>query len=350
MNENSSLRILEYDFIKCLCAIGIITFHFSCHNQYQQFKPLYLYANGSFGGAIVTVFFMVSGALLSVRSLNNGIVCYYKRRAKAIYPAFYLVYFCFFVIKIFQYRTPLYKEGSYYIFTLIGIDGYVDNRFHITYYLVGEWFLGALILCYMIFPLFHYLSKKYEVIAVLIPLVLFGVSLFYPLTNPDSYRTLSSCMLSMVLGASLQKHEWIMKNIWLILFSLVLSLALLFVPLPISDNIPMHVMGFCLFILLYNLGSLVMRYKLLRSSIVFVSKLSYIIFLVQHQIIYAFLGTWHPQSLFKNIILFCCIILATIAVADLFSIVIDRYSHRVSLFLKEYIFKGVTRDEKGTSN
>lgn len=52
MQENGRRRI-EYDFVRLICAVGIIVFHFSCHVEYREFLPLYEYANGKWGGYLL---------------------------------------------------------------------------------------------------------------------------------------------------------------------------------------------------------------------------------------------------------------------------------------------------------
>ena len=57
-------KIKSFNFIKSICAIGIIIFHFSCYLVNTKFKPFYYFHNGNWGSTFVTVFFIVSGALL----------------------------------------------------------------------------------------------------------------------------------------------------------------------------------------------------------------------------------------------------------------------------------------------
>lgn len=89
-------RKIEIDFIRCVCAIGIIVYHFYCHSNCSE-KIFYSFANGLWGDVIVSVFFMISGAVLF---LNNSEVKdwlgFYKKRWKSIFPDFYIIYSVFF--------------------------------------------------------------------------------------------------------------------------------------------------------------------------------------------------------------------------------------------------------------
>ena len=59
-------------FIKAICALGIIIFHFSCHAEKSEFLPFYTFANGDWGAVFVAVFFMVSGGILYYNYSKNN--------------------------------------------------------------------------------------------------------------------------------------------------------------------------------------------------------------------------------------------------------------------------------------
>ena len=88
------------DFLRALCTLGVVTYHFSCTLIYYNINCnphiLYRFANGNWGLVFVTMFFMLSGALLYK---NNSTIMSYKsfyvKRWKSIFPMFYMAFLIF---------------------------------------------------------------------------------------------------------------------------------------------------------------------------------------------------------------------------------------------------------------
>lgn len=51
--------IKEFSFIKAVCALGIIAFHFSCHLESKEFLIFHSYKNGPWGSVFVTMSILV---------------------------------------------------------------------------------------------------------------------------------------------------------------------------------------------------------------------------------------------------------------------------------------------------
>lgn len=87
-------RIYSFDFIRALCAVGIIVFHFSCElDNSVSTKVLHFYSNGSWGNTIVNIFFLLSGAMLYYNnSIIKSLKVFYYKRFKSIFPMFYKKY------------------------------------------------------------------------------------------------------------------------------------------------------------------------------------------------------------------------------------------------------------------
>ena len=99
-------EIKSFHFIKAICAIGIIIFHFSCYLENTNFRPFYYFKNGNWGYTFVTIFFIVSGGLLYHNySDKMNIKTYYKKRWKSIFPMFYLAYIAVELEYIFANKT-----------------------------------------------------------------------------------------------------------------------------------------------------------------------------------------------------------------------------------------------------
>lgn len=168
------------------------------HKLFTSTLPLGIYL-GDFGSSL---FFIVSGASLALTvPAEQNPAQFYKRRARAVYPLFWLAWFV-----VFSYRFVAHP-GSFggartvtLVLTLLGLDnfavaaGWVGTDFAC----VGEWFLGSILFLYLLFPLLqrglrkrlwltwaltlavcipvHLLGWDARLVAVHIPEFLFGMT------------------------------------------------------------------------------------------------------------------------------------------------------------------------------
>ncbi len=124
----------------------------------------------------VSLFFMLSGAGLTLQmnrktdsSVPSGILDrkvwkdYYLGRFSRILLPFYISYLLYLAYKLWAEGGNLFAgiPAWTFIFTLLGIDEYVYMTGLENFSLgIGEWFLGALILIYLIFPLLYLGLRK----------------------------------------------------------------------------------------------------------------------------------------------------------------------------------------------
>lgn len=168
------------------------------HKLFTSTLPLGIYL-GDFGSSL---FFIVSGASLALTvPAEQNPAQFYKRRARAVYPLFWLAW-----LVVFSYRFVAHP-GSFggartvtLVLTLLGLDnfavaaGWVGTDFAC----VGEWFLGSILFLYLLFPLLqrglhkrpwltwaltlavcipvHLLGWDARLVAVHIPEFLFGMT------------------------------------------------------------------------------------------------------------------------------------------------------------------------------
>ena len=150
------------------------------HKLFTSTLPLGIYL-GDFGSSL---FFIVSGASLALTvPAEQCPAQFYKRRARAVYPLFWLAWFV-----VFSYRFVAHP-GSFggartvtLVLTLLGLDnfavaaGWVGTDFAC----VGEWFLGSILFLYLLFPLLQRGLRKRPwltwalTLAVCIPVHLLG--------------------------------------------------------------------------------------------------------------------------------------------------------------------------------
>ena len=81
---------------------------------------------------------------------------------------FYILYIVYFLFLLFQSHSVhnIFPEGIpawRIVFTFLGMDSWVSMHGISTFSLtIGEWFLGCLILLYLIFPLLRFFMIKSE--------------------------------------------------------------------------------------------------------------------------------------------------------------------------------------------
>lgn len=91
----------------------------------------------------------------------------------------------FWIAYIFAMLFNFYRIGSIdtsigkwrYIFSILGIDGYIANWGVQTFFLVGEWFLGYIIIIYIIFPILRKGVNEYPLLLAIITAVLYILSI-----------------------------------------------------------------------------------------------------------------------------------------------------------------------------
>ena len=118
---------------------------------------------------------------------------------------FYLAYFIVLAYYFVRYTSlnpfGVEREKWTFILTLIGMDGYLCPVVP-NYYFLGEWFLGCIILLYILFPVLRLLLLKtntYVAIAI-IGVVYICTIEFYPFENyPIEYFVLAR-LLEFFLG------------------------------------------------------------------------------------------------------------------------------------------------------
>lgn len=312
-------KIKSIDFIKGICAIGILLFHFESH---YTSRALTFVSNYFDAGAVVTVFFMVSGALLQYHySQKLDLKEYYIKRWKGIYPMFYLAYIPCWILNVLRHGAVLYNgPASSYLYTFLGIDGYLAQRVD-TYYILGEWFLGAIIALYLVYPLLRWLFVKNKWVAVAGALALYLVFYDQPITNANAFWSISSCLISFTLGMFLlefRKQIVTLPAVSLAALGYIL-LSVLRVPMPV--NAGRHLLGICLFVLLFALGEKVMARPRLERVFVELGKLSYPIFLVHHVILWAVLQIWQPVAWWQIGLLAALVVAVVLVVAKVLAII-----------------------------
>ncbi len=293
-------RIQSLDFIRAICALLIVFYHYVVqlsyvpnwdHDTFQYISP-----NGLWCQPVVFAFCMLSGFSLFYNYgevHTSNLRTFFYKRWRSIYPVFYICYFWFWINEVFEQHTVFYRDGlgprSRYLFTLLGLDGYLSQleRFSPTYYIVGDWFVGAIVIMYIAYPLLAWAMKRIPWIATVLLTVLFIWNLTHTFTSLDDYVHPITCIYEFWIGMLMSRYYPQIKKIkFLGIFSAILFFVFLLEPAPDSYKLVMQtIAGVMLFLTLDWVAPYLMRFKVVNKIILFFSGISFEMFLIHHTMI-----------------------------------------------------------------
>ncbi len=337
-------RILYFDVIKFIAIICVFVCHFARTLEYYQisysFKILPDNIFSIYTGTIGCVlFFIVSGAALTyVYNEQISLKGYFLKRIKGIYPMFWTTFIIFFSLQF-------YIDGGYnknipinrLLYTIIGFDGLIAN-FCDTFYTIGEWFLGVLIILYFLFPFLNKLIDSFPYATLTVSMLL-GVIIDY--TYKASKVDILFIEWIPVFVCGMVFTKCIKKvNKFLLVASVVVLVSFTVFDLNfVYKMTSIYFVGIALFfILAYLLRDAGGGYLEAVSS--FVGRYCYPIFLVHHRIMLIFIKRFSSYQFSAGdvICLFVFIVLITLGVSYL----IDRFTKCI-ISMWSY---GITRGNK----
>ena len=277
-------KIVEMDFVRTFLSLGIISFHYANHIKSKN-KYFFKSRGTTYGTLFVNIFWIISGAL---HYYNNSFIKslkhFYFKKFKAIAPSFYILY-------IYRYFKNVFKTGKFFfsglhpfylIYSILLIDGYMlFFGIKTIYLLIGEWFLGALILIYIIYPILLYLFNNFFFQTLLINI--FFLSFFFH----GNYfklqeKNLIICLNLFFLGMIIIKYINL-NNILTLIISLFIMIIYYYVNISIQKRFLIEVFySPFFFFILFWIGKMIMKIKILNLIISKISFISYQIFLLQH--------------------------------------------------------------------
>lgn len=315
----SNFKKVALDFIRAFSCICIIITHFGYYSVCHAINHIGLVFTSIFS----YIFILLSGFTLYYNhSSIPEIKSFYFARFKILYPMFYISYFIFFFIKVIEMKK-FFWGGHWYrgIFSFFALDGYMSYT-NSTYYLVGEWFLGAIIICYILYPfLIKILNSKKVVFRNIFFCILFlGMAssfLFYDkffkiYPKQNIFTVLFVFYIGMIFSKIDISKYFKQKKLYLLL--VFLSFILIFTKiLNVYGIYKINSMvyefrdvaiGVFLFIFLYFLGQKIMKSIAFRKILTFLSGINYAIFLLQHKIILYFNSYINSENFITTSIVF----------------------------------------------
>lgn len=336
---SNRVRIIEFDYLRVICALGIISFHYSADSKNYYFSCWY--ANGEWGTMFVSSFFALSGILIwmntgVVKNLKNMTIFFWKRW-KTIFPAFYISWLYFYFRMVFKQGSWFYANGAKrtMILTIIGLDGYAGGVIDNNYYLVGEWFLGAILILYFLYPIIALLFEKYRWILLCVVSSFWILHLSNYVSFPILIGKVAAPLFSFTIGIFLSQYK-IYEKKFIQIISVVIWLCLVYIRIPPMQEqsnfreLSNYLSGILFLICVYFfVGCLkhLEKARLMDGLISFISSISFHMFLVQHQVVDdIFWAFGHHDRIDAYVDLFLSIML-TIGLAWAIKAISDRIIH-----------------------
>jgi len=298
-------RLFAIDFMRVFSLLMIILFHFNVEMITRRgYGDMILWHGNDYfdlGQIGVGLFVIISGYSLTMSSEFISTRDFYKKRLLRIFPQFYISYIaCLFLLFIFNGSISFSAPTENFIFTVMGFDGYLNYKLQ-TFYVTGEWFLGAIISLYALFPFIRSAIYKHPIITLSSSLFVFLLNshLYSILYTVNEWNNIVSMAVLFIFGgvAKVLFSNGDIKNKFII--SVLCALYLL---VFINDNIVLTkiitaIFIFCILMLVFELKA----FSTMHSSILNkLAELSFAIFLVHHVIIYIITSINFDTSFLQN--------------------------------------------------
>lgn len=218
-------RIHYLDILRVLSFLCVVYFHMMIQlttdelRFYVDVAPFFENPNMNIVMLAVAIFFILSGASLVYTTRERfDVKRYYKRRITRVWIPLMLVYVMCFIAycvlnrglpNVFQAGTPAWR----FVFTLLGVDALLQVYGVATFTLgIGEWFIGCLIVYYVLFPALRWLLLKYKwIFVVLVMAVYAGMLIWQPWDIPVHENiVIKGCefCIGMMLGLVVDRINW----------------------------------------------------------------------------------------------------------------------------------------------
>ncbi len=318
-----SNRIYFFDVIRVFAMVMIIVFHFNafCIDFQVNMSPILFVgcANGTMGTIGVSLFFVLSGA--SLMYAYRGKLeprHYYVRRFLAVYPLYWITYAAFFTHFYIIHRMDRKYPASRLLLSFLGMDGYLYYKIP-CYYLVGEWFVGCIILIYLLFPVLRKCVREWPVRTAAVTLAVYPFFLyFYPFEMERDHFFLTripEVMAGMYLVLWMDKRgDWrVPAKVGVP--AVAVFLLTMFIEIPFLSNCVIWLIGVSGFLGLAWLANFV-EWRPLLAPMQYLAAASFAIFLVHHVLVGGYIGplqgltvgAWTLRLVFVRYFIRTCIV------------------------------------------
>ncbi|MBP3459966.1 MAG: acyltransferase [Lachnospiraceae bacterium] len=299
-------KIYFLDVLRLIAFVFIIVYHFIVELEiraiydFKEVGIVYLNENMHIATLGVALFFMISGAGLMLSTKDGlDLKIYYKKRFWRIFIPFYIVYMSYMLFLFAIKGGSPFAEGIpvwRFIFTLMGMDQYLATCGQITFSLgIGEWFLGCLILMYLVFPLLRKCMLKNKWVTLSVATTYFLVLVFNYHFQIQPYMNFFVKIYDFVLGMFLilvwEELQKLNAPVKIRIWSLVITVPVIGVflfwkkSLPIPVSLKIVILAVAVFVFAMQFEGPMSSSRILLKVLQFVRLYSFEIFLVHHAII-----------------------------------------------------------------
>lgn len=350
--EKNKNRIFYYDVIRLIACLSILTIHFNasfCAYSGGIFTypntvfPIYIFNKsvylGDFG---VSLFFILSGATMfrvyGKRDISLG--TFYKKRFLSLYPMFWLAWFAATAVGMLA-RGELPSGGrKALLISFSGMDGYLLALGHgelSSFYVVGEWFLGCIILLYLIMPPLLLGIKKEPILTLGLGILV--AALFHAEPNIFFLRRIPEILIGMAFDRYFTPKRgkthvaWSLGTLVGIVLLSLMGPKLLVLGFGLELCMVISALSFLLLALLFQEAPATGLTRLVTK----LSQYTYPAFLVHHQVCEYVARRFYLPGLPKLTLYFSFLVYLVITAA--LSVLLTRVSRPITAWLKCLLFR-----------
>ena len=243
------------------------------------------------------LFIFISGATITYSNKNRDVkpIEFYKKRLTRVLIPFYIAYIIYFVIKVVSLKNIFIYGGVpkwQFIWTILGLDEYLNACGVKTFSLgIGEWFLGCIIFCYLVYPFLYKAHKKNKILTFIVMTIYYiAFNINYGRFNftIPSHMNFLCQVYHFYLGIVFADIANNKKNICLLIFAIPTILFFYFYKpiLSIPDNFKTTIVVVAIITTFYLFENVIANNDILKNIIVKFNNISYEFFLVHHFVIY----------------------------------------------------------------
>ena len=287
---------MSLDLIRVLAALLVFLYHINMEltvkGSAAAWTSIDAGVNIELGQLGTVLFFILSGFTSSmsyerIRNERRPWLSYYKKRLLSILPMFYIAY----ILAFIALRLPDRSYDKTLVFTIFGMDGYLEMHGVHTCYLVGEWFTGCILLIYVLYPLIHRLLDKWPAVLFALALLLKISALMIIRKTGLTDNDLLFFLPDFIFGALIYKY---LKKVpaYAGIAGLAVFIVFMCIPMPFSYRISITLSGLSLFIAVQWLCGLMEQraagkpaYTQVKQLFSAIAKYTYAIFLTHHVIL-----------------------------------------------------------------
>ena len=296
-------RLFYLDFVRALAVVSIVITHYNAIFLYMNPVITHCYIINAYifnvyiGNFGVSLFLIISGAsLMYVYENSLKLKDFYYKRFKSLYPMFWLAYTIAFLYSYVYHKgwSVSTVPRSHLLLSVIGFDGYLGDQIP-TFYLVGEWFLGFIILFYMVFPLLRWLVNNHPIILVV------ATGIMYVLLLKNYHFTIIPAKNLLVRLPELLFGMYFIKlrkkvKLPVAVFALLVLVCNQLLKPQFSQDLQVTYIGIFSYLLIVYISYFVKNVTICNVC-AWISKYSYAIFLVHHIVIYSLMGTFNLYAM-----------------------------------------------------